>query len=117
MPLTFPDVAYFSTYALLLDAVRPTIENVRPADGESVHDLTELSASVSDAGSGIVRDEDLEMLLDGVRLIVEYDPEEDRIVAQPDAPIGNGEHRLEVIARDASGNVARKVIRFTGGEE
>jgi hypothetical protein len=111
------EVPYFSTYALLLDAVPPRVENVKPADGERVRGSFEISASVSDIGSGIVRDEDLEIRLDGLRLIVEYDPEEERITALPDVAPAVGEHRLEVVARDACGNTTRKAVRFVRAEE
>ena len=46
---------------------------------------------------------------DGKKLIVEYDPEEDLIFAQPRLPLAVGTHQVEVVVRDICGNETRQV--------
>ncbi len=107
-------VAHFSTYALLLDEAPPEVAALRPAEGMEVKERRPLlGATVRDRGSGIGREEDIQVLLDDRRMIFEYDPEEDRVVAQPRQPLRPGVHRLEVTVRDLCGNETRQTSRFT----
>ena len=52
------------------------------------------------------------MRIDGKALIVEYDPEENRIFARPRKPLTPGSHKLEVIVRDICGNESRRTTAF-----
>lgn len=106
-------VKTFGVFALLYDNVPPTISNVFPPHG------TVLSARqpkvvvhVTDGYSGIWREEDMVVQIDGKPLIVEYDPEEDRMVARPRQPLMPGSHRLEIVVRDISGNESRRTTTF-----
>jgi hypothetical protein len=71
-----------------------------------------LRARVDDIGSGIGREEDLGLSLDGQRLIAEYDPEAGTLSARPEAPLAPGPHWWEVEVRDQSGNQARARAEF-----
>ncbi len=111
------EVKHFSTFALLLDETPPFIGDLQPAEGDRAARQPRMAATVLDSGSGIAREEDIQMLLDGRRLIVEYDPEEDLIVALQDGPLEPGAHRMEVVVRDACGNASRAVSSFYSAPE
>ena len=106
-------VSSFSTYALLLDETPPRVRIQRPVRGAKVADRRPmLVARIGDSGSGIRREEDILMRLDGKRLIAEYDPETGQVKARPRQPLPPGNHRLEVAVRDACGNRGRAVRSF-----
>jgi hypothetical protein len=106
-------VSAFSTFGLLLDEVPPVIADLKPASGAEVRDRRPLlSAVIRDAGSGIWREEDIALALDGRRLISEYDPDKETVTARPGRPLRPGRHRLEVRVRDICGNEARAVSAF-----
>ncbi len=108
------EVPSFSTYALLLDETPPRVRILRPESHAKVADRRpELAARIRDSGSGIRREEDILMRLDGQRLIAEYDPEAGQVTARPRQPLTAGSHKLEVAVTDASGNRARAVRSFT----
>lgn len=108
------EVTYFSTYGLLLDALPPRVTNLRPATGTETGDRRPLlAATVRDVGSGIGREQDISVRLDGKAMIFEYDPEAKRVTARPKRPLKPGAHRLEVRVRDMCGNETRKTSRFT----
>jgi hypothetical protein len=91
-------------FALMKDGTAPRIADVRPEAGQVVAADIEFSARVVDDGSGIKREEDVQLELDGDRLIAEYDPEADRVTAAADQPLQPGTHQLVVTLRDAVGN-------------
>jgi hypothetical protein len=94
-------------YALLADAVPPAIGAFSPASGARLADRRPLlSVRIEDEGAGIGREADIEMELDGQRLIGEYDPEAHTVTARPDQALKPGQHLLVVRVRDMSGNQA-----------
>lgn len=99
-------------FAVLVDDTPPEIGSLRTASGSEPGSRHTFSAQVADAGSGIGREEDVELELDGVRLISEYDPEGDTVVAQADEPLPPGDHRLVVTVRDMAGNEAVRAVDF-----
>jgi hypothetical protein len=105
-------VAHFSTYALLRDAVPPEIRDVRPAHGSKVGARPLLDATILDGGSGVGREEDITMSLDGERLIAEYDPERDRVEGRLRRKLDLGPHRFVLTVRDMCGNESRAVSVF-----
>ncbi|MDE2887454.1 MAG: M23 family metallopeptidase [Gemmatimonadota bacterium] len=113
-PAVAAEVSSFSTYALLLDETPPRVRIQRPEPRAKVSDRRPvLVAAIGDPGSGIRREKDILMLLDGKRLIAEYDPDAGQVKARPRQPIAAGIHKLEVIVTDACGNRARAVRSFT----
>ena len=107
------NVRNFGVFALLADTVPPRISGVTPANGAVLATRQpRVAASVRDASSGIWREEDIVMRIDGKALIVEYDPEENRIFAKPRKPLSPGSHKLEVIVRDLCGNESRRTTTF-----
>lgn len=101
-------------FALFSDTQAPSITALQPAAGAALKERQPLlGAQVSDEGSGIGREEDLTLHLDGHRLIGEYDPEAGTLSARPEAPLKPGRHRWEVQVRDQSGNQAVARAEFT----
>ena len=108
------EVPSFSTFALLLDEIPPRVRIQRPERGAKVAVRRPvLVARIGDSGSGIRREQDILMRLDGKRLIAEYDPETGQVKARPRQPLPPGNHRLEVVVTDACGNRGRAVRSFT----
>ena len=102
------EVKYLGVFALLVDDVPPEILEFQPANHEVISDRQpKVLAKVRDVSSGIWREEDIEMRIDGKKLIVEYDPEEDLMFARPRMPLAVGAHQIEVVVRDICGNEAR----------
>lgn len=101
-------------YALFSDTQAPSITVLQPAAGATLEERRPLlRAQVGDEGSGIGREEDLTLSLDGHRLIGEYDPEAGTLSNRPEAPLKPGRHLLEVKVRDQSGNQAEARAEFT----
>ena len=64
----------------------------------------ELRVRIEDVGSGIGREEDILVELNGRRLIAEYDPEAKIVRALPDGDLAHrGAHRWSVSVRDMRG--------------
>ncbi len=100
-------------FALFADEWPPTIEALRPASGSVIETGSpELSAAVVDSGSGIGREEDVALILDGSRMISVYDPEANRVTFVPEKALEPGEHELIVTARDNCGNEATRLSKF-----
>jgi hypothetical protein len=107
------EVKHFGLFAMLIDNVPPEITEVVPKDGAAVVERQpKVFATVRDVSSGIWREEDIAMRIDGQALIVEYDPEEDLIFAIPRKPLSSGKHQLEVMVRDICGNESRSRSAF-----
>ena len=107
-------VRSFSTFALLEDQISPLVWRIRPRDGSRTQERRPvLSAKVRDVGSGIGREEDVIMILDGHTLISEYDPPVEAVLFRPRESLALGEHLLEVVVRDRAGNESRAQSHFT----
>ena len=106
-------VKHFGRFAMLVDNVPPVISRIIPADGALVDGSNpKIVVHVKDVSSGIWREEDMIMRIDGIAQIVEYDPEEDVMFVTPRTSLDAGEHELEVIVRDICGNEARSTSMF-----
>ena len=96
-------------FGLLLDDTPPIIDSVRPQSGSTVESRRpHLSAAVADSGSGISREEQVALLLDGRQLISIYDPDANLVTFEPSEDLSAGEHELVVIVRDNCTNETRK---------
>ena len=92
-------------FALLADVVAPRVELLQPKKNAKLKDRRPLlRARVEDLQSGIGREEDISLELDGQLLIVEYDPEAEEIRAQPTDALAVGQHEWTVRVRDMGGN-------------
>lgn len=95
----------FGRFALMRDVEPPSIRALEPAHSANIEKRRpELRALVEDRGSGIGREEDLAIELDGRSLIVEYDPEAQMVRARPDSALSLGMHEWTITVRDMGGN-------------
>ena len=95
----------FEEFVLVRDDVAPEITNMQPAHNSHIDNRSPLiSVSVRDRLSGIGSERNLEIRLDGRRLIAEYDPERRRLFYKPRTSLTPGRHELIVSAQDRSGN-------------
>lgn len=107
-------VRNFSTFALLEDQIPPVIWRLRPGEKSRTRQRRPvLSAKLRDMGSGIGREEDVLLRLDGQTLISRYDPPVEAVLARPERPLDLGEHLLEAVVCDRAGNESRAQSRFT----
>ena len=103
------------TFAIIEDQSPPQIVRVRPASGSTISATRpQLIVDVKDDGKGI-DDEATRFVLDGQRLIPEYDPEANVITAKPKAALERGTHTFEVTIRDEAGLETSKTTEFTVG--
>ncbi len=107
-------VKRLNTFILLEDLTDPFIRRLKPADGSRLSDRRPiLSAGVHDQGSGIGREEDVVMTLDGRPVICEWDPPMEAVRYRPVEPLSPGEHLFEVTVTDRAGNQSSSSSRFT----
>ncbi|MEW6751516.1 MAG: M23 family metallopeptidase [Candidatus Latescibacterota bacterium] len=100
--------------AVLADQSAPQMDGLLPPPGARLAEPRPLlAAHVVDRGSGIGREEDIRLLLDGTPVIGVYDPEADRVECLWRQALDPGPHELEVQVRDMSGNQASARSRFT----
>lgn len=106
-------VRHFSTYAVLLDTIRPRIWDIRPPSGSRLGKRKPLlGARVDDQGSGIGSDEDVRVWLDGEPVIAEWDPEMASLKYRPGKPLPPGHHRLKIEVKDRVGNQTTRQSGF-----
>lgn len=107
-------VRQFSRFALMADEEPPVIGELHPRSGAVLEiRRPRLSAWIDDGGSGIGREEDVVMELDGRKLISEYDPDEKKVEYLVRKDLQPGAHQLLVRVRDMSGNEASARAEFT----
>lgn len=106
-------VLSFEKFALIRDDEPPVISRIRPANNVRIRNSRpQISVSVLDKLSGIASEVDLEIRLDGKRLIAAYDPERERLIHRVQEPLSRGRHDLTIMAIDKSRNVAMKESSF-----
>ncbi len=112
-PVVTGEVKHLGVYALMVDLTPPEIVQIVPKKGQTISERRPVVVvTVRDAMSGIWREEDYEIFLNDVRLIVEYDPEENRMIAQPRQALSPDTHRLNIRVRDICGNEVRQTSNF-----
>ncbi len=92
-------------YAVLQDTVPPTISKLTPADGGRVDkSRPKISFRMDDDLSGIEDDTYVEITVDGVWAIPEYDIGTKWMVTYSSQKLKPGKHTLEIKVRDRAGN-------------
>ena len=98
-------VRKFSLIALLADREKPALDILAPKPGNVIPDTDPIiEVMVRDDQSGIIREEDIAIALNGKNLIVEYDPEGHKAKASMYLPLSDGHHIIEASVKDAAGN-------------
>ncbi len=106
-------VLSFEKFALIADAEPPEITAIRPGyHARLTNPLPQISANVQDRKSGFRSENDIELRLNGVKLIAEYDPERHRIFYQIKQPLPKGRHEITVWAQDRAKNSASQTALF-----
>ena len=106
-------VRYLSTYALLEDTLPPTVERTSIRPGVEIENKKpKVTALVRDDLSGTGEDDDMEIRIDGVWLIAEYDVDHSVLSARPMRALTPGEHTLTIRARDRAGNETKITRQF-----
>jgi len=107
-------VLSFEKFALIRDDEPPSITNLYPRNSQKINSRRPvLSAHIRDKLSGIGSENDVELWLDGRKLISEYDPERNRVTYQVQNRLKPGPHELKVIVRDKVKNSASERSVFT----
>jgi len=93
------------TFALLKDTESPRVKKIYPPDGKTVFTARpEIRCEITENLSGIENHENIQVYLDGVWLIPEYDPETELMKTCPPEKIADGRHNLKIIVSDRAGN-------------
>lgn len=101
-------------FAIMRDSEPPSLSLQSPSPNAVLQNRRPLiSVGVKDSTSGFESEQAIELRLDGLLLIAEYDPERDIIQYRPKTDLSPGVHKLTVRAEDRCGNVARQEMEFT----
>ncbi len=100
-------------FTLVRDDAPPGIWNIQPAPASHIRSRRPtISVNIKDKLSGIRSEQDLQLRLDALPVIPEYDPERYQLKYRPEQTLLPGRHEIEVVALDKSGNVAVKKSHF-----
>lgn|GEM_PF-2496181 len=98
-------VSRLVSYAVLSDTVGPRIWQVTPGDGGRVNSSRpKISFKLDDALSGIEDDTSIEITVDGIWAIPEYDTASKWMVTYSSQDLDPGNHVLRIHVRDRAGN-------------
>jgi len=102
-------------FALIKDLTPPVIRNVYPGNGGRFRasDVKTLRAIVQDELSGVARDLDIIVTLDGYPLIAEYNAPKHTIKHELAGRLAGGQHTLLITATDRAGNVKTYTSSFS----
>jgi len=111
--LVFGSAARLGSFVLIRDLQPPAILSMSPAPGAQVTDRTPLlTALFKDEVAGMGSEEQLQLLLDGRKVIAEYDPEDEALRYQVKRALSPGRHEFECRVSDRCGNRSRKSANF-----
>ncbi len=100
-------VGTFGTHALLIDDVPPEIISLSPQNNAHLQNAyPQLRAVFRDMLSGIQGEDNMQLLLDGVPVIAEYDPEHLSLTYKMRKALLKGQHTLELFLKDNCGNTS-----------
>ena len=106
-------IAGFGCYCLVRDTIPPIILSLAPGDGQVIATTNPvLRAVFKDNLSGIGGESNMEMLLDGKKVIAEYDPEKLMLFYQVRQPLKQGRHEVEIRVKDQCDNRSFRLHDF-----
>jgi hypothetical protein len=103
----------FGKYFLAQDTLAPVVEIKTPVVNKTYSKNPVIKFFAYDEYSGISTEENIKITVDGLFVLPEWDPEEDRIVARIDEKLTSGEHELVIEIYDLAGNFITKKFYFT----
>ncbi|MGH7496724.1 MAG: M23 family metallopeptidase [bacterium] len=100
-------------FAVIRDDEPPVLILQTPSPGATLSDRRPLIRfHVDDSTSGFESERAIQLRLDGVKLIAEYDPEREIIFSRPSIPLSPGRHELVAEAQDRCANVTKREVSF-----
>ncbi|MBN2413662.1 M23 family metallopeptidase [candidate division KSB1 bacterium] len=106
-------VGTFGTHALIVDDEPPEILSLYPGNNSHLQTVVPLLTAVfKDTLSGLMGEDNMQLLLDGKKVIAEYDPERLSLSYKVRQPLVKGEHTLELFLKDRCGNIATQKHNF-----
>ena len=106
------NISNLNAYTLIRDITPPVISIRQPfKNGQLKYNKPKFVVKVYDKLSGISSERSITMMLDGQKVIPEYDPEIQSIIYKCDEPLPPGRHQLSVTAIDNCLNES-KVVQF-----
>jgi len=107
-------VKSLESFILIRDDEPPEINIIQPKDRAVIKSKRPLIIfSIIDKISGIKGEESINVLLDGKKVVSEYDPPRKRVLFRPNRDIEPGTHRLEIIVQDQVNNQQHRIFFFT----
>jgi hypothetical protein len=100
-------------FVLACDTIPPKMEIISPLPGEIYSKNPAIKINIYDEHAGIGDEENISVLLDGIFVLPEWDPEDEFVEARVDYELKSGNHTLTVSLTDRCGNSSRKAIYFT----
>ena len=101
-------------FGVLADLDPPYVGSVRPRRGSRISDRTPyLSCKIEDMLSGMSKESQLEMTIDGIWVPAYYDIDTKEFGYQVKNPLRRTSHTLKITATDNQGNTAVKTSVFT----
>ena len=101
-----------AAYTLGVDTLPPELRNIIPQPEQTVRPDVLIRAQITDDLSGVGNDTMITVRIDGELIIPEYDPETDRLTAEPWQPLAPGFHTLDLTVEDWAGNRTVRSHRF-----
>jgi hypothetical protein len=99
------EITSFRSYGVLEDKTPPSIREVAPRNGGAVlASRPKISFRLTDDLSGIGDDTNVEITVDGIWVIPDYDTESLWMTAYPAKDLSLGDHALVIRVRDRAGN-------------
>jgi len=105
-------ISNLNAYTLIRDITPPVISIMQPfKNAQLKYNKPKFVVKVYDKLSGISSERSIKMMLDGQKVIAEYDPEIQSIIYKCDEPLPPGRHQMSVTAIDNCQNES-KVKQF-----
>ncbi len=100
-------------FGVVIDTVPPSVRNLNVREGATLTtNQPGVRFELSDRLSGIQDDRNIEVRVDGVWFLPEYDTDKHTVKAKGRAPLAAGPHTLKIVATDRAGNRTELVRRF-----
>ncbi|MFC1732355.1 M23 family metallopeptidase [candidate division KSB1 bacterium] len=111
---TATSLSSLETVSLIRDVVPPEIFDIQPDEESRITDTTpEIAVWFDDELSGISDEDDIQLFIDGRKIIAEWDPILEKIFYTPAQVLGPGVHTVRFTARDRMENYVEKEWQFT----